>query len=139
MAACGTPTTRRTPPSGPRSADGPPHSSMGRPSRSSSGRPPATWSSTRTTAPAAAFASTIGGRTAPLLYGSAEQVFVRSATGDLVQYANDSAGGRPWNAYDLTTAAGGPQIAGDPSAVVVNEAAVYVFARMSSGDLVEFT
>ena len=87
----------------------------------------------------AAFGSTISGRTAPLLYGSAEQVFVRSATGDLVQYANDSAGGRPWNAYDLTTAAGGPQIAGDPSAVVVNEAAVYVFARMSSGDLVEFT
>jgi hypothetical protein len=86
-----------------------------------------------------ALGPTISGRPAPVLYGSTEQVFVLSATGDLVQYANDGAGGRPWNAYDLSAAAGGPPIAGDPSAVVVNTTAVYVFARAASGDLVEFT
>jgi hypothetical protein len=66
-------------------------------------------------------------------------VFTRSATGDLVQFVNDNAGGRGWNAYDLTSATSGPQIAGDPSAVVVNKSAVYIVARASSGDLVEFT
>jgi hypothetical protein len=82
---------------------------------------------------------TISGRPAPVLYGSTQQVFMLSATGDLVQYAKDNAGGRAWNAYDLSAAADGPPIAGDPAAVVVNTAAVYVFARTSSGALVEFT
>jgi len=86
-----------------------------------------------------AIGPTISGRPAPVLYGSTEQVFALGATGDLIQYVDDDAGGRAWNAYDLSTEVSGTQIAGDPSAVVVGKTAVYVFGRTSSGDLVEFT
>jgi hypothetical protein len=86
-----------------------------------------------------ALGPTIAGRPSPVSFGTTEMVFTRSAIGDLSQFANDSAGGRTWNAYDLTSASSGPQIAGDPSAIVVNKTSVFVFARSTSGDLVEFT
>src|SRR6202034_4008399 len=87
---------------------------------------------------AGASGPTIEGKPSPLLYGGTAQIFVRSATGDLVQYANDGANGRAWNSYDLTTAANGPSIVDDPTAIVVGTS-VYVFASASNGDLVEYT
>jgi hypothetical protein len=38
-------------------------------------------------------------------------------SGHLVEYVNNDAGGRYWNAYDLTAAAAGPAIKGDPTAL----------------------
>ena len=40
------------------------------------------------------------------------------AGGHLVEYVNNDSGGRYWNAYDLTAAAAGPTLKGDPSALV---------------------
>jgi len=82
---------------------------------------------------------TISGRPAPVFIGTTENVFARGDTGDLVQYSNDKANGRAWNTYDLTQASAGPQIVGDPAAVVTNASNVSVFARIASGHLVEFT
>jgi CHAP domain len=87
---------------------------------------------------AGASGPTIEGTPSALLYGGTPQVFVRSATGDLVQYANDDAGGQAWNAYDLTTAADGLSIVDDPTAIVVGTS-VYVFGSAANGDLVEYT
>lgn len=87
---------------------------------------------------AGASGPTIEGRPSPLLYGGTAQVFVRSATGDLVQYANDDANGRAWNSYDLTAASDGPSIVDDPTAIVVGTS-VYVFASAANGELVEYT
>ncbi|MGH8995979.1 MAG: CHAP domain-containing protein, partial [Acidimicrobiales bacterium] len=82
---------------------------------------------------------TISGRPAPVYVGGLQNVFVRQDGGDLVQYVDDNLSGRAWNTYDLTTGASGPQIAGDPAAVVLNHSTVYVLARAVSGDLYEFT
>lgn len=43
-------------------------------------------------------------------------VFVRSTVGDLLEFADDGARGRPWNAYDLSLIAAGPRLASDPAA-----------------------
>ncbi|MGH9044665.1 MAG: CHAP domain-containing protein [Acidimicrobiales bacterium] len=45
-------------------------------------------------------------------------VFVQGASGDLFTYVNDDAGGRLWNAYDLTATSGGPSIGTDPTAII---------------------
>jgi hypothetical protein len=82
---------------------------------------------------------TISGRPSPVTFGSFQDVFARSATGDLVQYVDDNLNGRTWNAYDLTQASNGGQIVGDPAAVVVGGSAIYVLARLASGDLASFT
>jgi hypothetical protein len=87
---------------------------------------------------AGAAGPTIEGQPSLVVYGATPQVFVRAATGDLVQFANDHANGQAWNAYDLTTASNGPSIVNDPSAIVVGTS-VYVFASIADGDLVEFT
>jgi hypothetical protein len=88
---------------------------------------------------AASLGPTINGRPDPVVFGGTQEVFARSATGDLIQYAHDGANSRSWNAYDLTTSSSGPMIAGDPAAVIVGSSTIYVFARVNSGDLVEFT
>ena len=81
----------------------------------------------------------VGSDPAALLYdGSVVHVYVSSASGDLVEYVNDNAGGHPWNAYDQTQGAGnGVQMSGDPAAVVYGPI-VHVYVRSASGDLVEF-
>jgi hypothetical protein len=48
--------------------------------------------------------------------GGATEVFTRTASGDLVEYANDGRYGHRWNGYDLTTIAAGPTLASDPAA-----------------------
>lgn len=85
----------------------------------------------------AAAGPAITGRPSPLVYRSVDQVYTRAGTGDLVQYAQDNESGRSWNSYDLTTSAGGAQLAGDPTAVVAGSL-VYIFALANSGDLVEY-
>jgi hypothetical protein len=80
---------------------------------------------------------TIAGRPSPVTDGNTVQVYTRAASGDLTEFANDGAGGRAWNPYDITTASNGPRIAGDPGAVLFN-ATIDVFAEASTGDLVEF-
>jgi hypothetical protein len=48
--------------------------------------------------------------------------FVQGAGGDLVEYLSDHAGGRVWNAYDLTVnAGGGAGIVDGTSAVVIGD------------------
>jgi hypothetical protein len=87
----------------------------------------------------AAGGPTIGADPAVVLYqGTAVHIFAEAANGDLVQYTNDGAGGRLWNAYDLTELTSGPSIGGDPSPVIIGSS-VDVFARATSGDLVEFS
>ncbi len=73
-----------------------------------------------------------------VVVGSAVHVFGQAAGGDLVEYVNDGAAGRPWNAYDLTVAAGGIPLAGSPHAVTTPQGLVYIFARGVNGDLVEY-
>ncbi len=89
-------------------------------------------------ATAAASGPTVIGRPSAIAYAPGEQVFAQSALGDLVQFVSGSGGASSWSAYDLTTASGGPQIAGDPSAIAIG-ASVYVLARDPAGDLIEFT
>ncbi|HUD69129.1 MAG TPA: hypothetical protein VMQ40_02710 [Acidimicrobiales bacterium] len=43
-------------------------------------------------------------------------VFVRNASGELIEFASDNRGGRVWNAYDLTAISHGPRVATDPTA-----------------------
>jgi hypothetical protein len=88
---------------------------------------------------ASAVGPTVVGRPSPVLFGGTQQVFARSATGDLVQFAQDGANGRAWNAYDLTEASGGPGIGTDPSAVVTAGGGLTALATTASGDLEEFT
>ncbi|MGD0321355.1 MAG: hypothetical protein ABSC00_07115 [Acidimicrobiales bacterium] len=45
-------------------------------------------------------------------------VFARGPQNHLLEWVNDRAGGRQWNAYDLTTDSGGPGVQGTPSSVV---------------------
>ena len=74
----------------------------------------------------------------PVLYGTTSvHVYGEAPGGDLTEYVNDDAGGRPWNAYDLTKAAAGPAVGGRPSAVVYGKT-VHVEVRTASGDLAEF-
>ena len=81
---------------------------------------------------------TTSGRPSPLREGEALQVFARSATGELIEFTNDDAGGRLWNSSDVTQLLGGPAITDDPAAILVN-GTMDVFAETSNGDLVEFT
>jgi hypothetical protein len=89
-------------------------------------------------ATAAASGPTVVGRPSAIAYAPGEQVFARSALGDLVQFVSGADGASAWSVYDLTVAASGPQIAGDPSAVAIGSS-VYVVAPAPSGDLVLFT
>lgn len=95
------------------------------------------WNATNQTQ--AASGPTVSGRPSPVLLGQSIQAFVRGDTGDLIQFVADDLNGRTWNAYDITEAAQGPHLAGDPAAVVVGGSTVYIFGRSSDGDLVEFT
>ena len=130
----------------------------------------------------------VAGRPSPIEYGITVHVYARAANGDLMEFINDDAGhrlwnaydltqitqradhrsrprrrllraqrarlrrgpqrrphrvhqrhagGRLWNAYDLTAAAGGPTLGGDATPLV-NGSSDWVFARASDGDLVEF-
>ena len=138
----------------------------------------------------AAGGPTIGADPAVVLYqGTAVHIFAEAANGDLVEYTNDGAGGRLWNAYDLTEltsgpchrrrpqsghqrllgrrlrpgdvaatwsssrtrppgtgrwsvsdltqSSGGPQLNGDPAAVV-SGTSFHVYAQGPGGDLYEF-
>ncbi len=78
----------------------------------------------------------LGGDPTPVVNGNVDQIFARSSSGDLVEYINDGANGQLWNAYDLTELSSGPQIAGDPNAVLVGST-LHVYAVSTIGDLVE--
>jgi len=71
-------------------------------------------------------------------FGRSVHVYGEAPNGDLIEVINDDAGGRLWNAYDLTAAANGPTLGGDATPLV-NGSSDWVFARASDGDLVEFT
>ncbi|MGH8995373.1 MAG: hypothetical protein ACRDYB_04970 [Acidimicrobiales bacterium] len=81
---------------------------------------------------------TLGGDATPLVNATTDRVFARSASGDLVMYVNDGAGGQLWNSYDLTAVAGSTGIAGDANPTLVGSA-VQVFAAAPNGDLVQFS
>jgi len=49
------------------------------------------------------------------LDGSAPHIYIRATSNDLIEFIPDNRGGRIWNAYDLTQASNGPQVAGDPA------------------------
>jgi hypothetical protein len=66
-------------------------------------------------------AAQLGGNPIPVLIGSIPHVYTDDlATGDLVEYVADHAGGQIWNDYNQTLANGAPRLNGDPSAVVVD-------------------
>ena len=65
-------------------------------------------------------------------------VYTEATNGDLVEWINDGAGGRAWNAYDHTLdAGGGSPIAGTPF-VVYDQGMIHVFVESASGHLVEY-
>jgi hypothetical protein len=72
-----------------------------------------------------------------VLFNATMDVFGEASNGDLVEFANDGAGGRAWNAYDITAASGGVTIGGDPTAVV-RGSLIDVYGRAASGDLIEY-
>ncbi len=81
----------------------------------------------------------VTGRPSPLISGSSVYVFTRDDAGDLAEFTNDDQDGRLWNAYDRTASSNGPQIVGDPGAVLVSSTETAVFAQSASGgDLTEF-
>jgi hypothetical protein len=87
---------------------------------------------------AAGGGSPVGASPAAIVAGPLIHVYVRAASGDLVEYVNDGANGHLWNEYDLTYFAGnGSAIAGATSAVAVGSL-VHVYVRAASGDLVEY-
>lgn len=70
--------------------------------------------------------------------GSILHVYVRSGSGDLVEYDNDGVGGYVWSVYDHSTDAGkGSAIASDPATLVVG-GINHVYVEAASGDLVEY-
>jgi hypothetical protein len=88
--------------------------------------------------------STMGLGAAPdAVYDAAQgllHVYAQGSNGDLLEYVNDGAGGRPWNVYDLSFfAGGGSAISGTPSAVYdAGQDLIHVYVRSASGDLVEY-
>jgi hypothetical protein len=86
----------------------------------------------------AAAGPTVTGRPSPITYGTTVHVDVTASSGDLVEFDNDGANHRLWNSYDLTAAADGPTVVGDPSAVLSGGVSVHVYAQSSKGDLIEF-
>ncbi len=72
-----------------------------------------------------------------ILYGtSTVHAYGISTSGQLTEFVNDNAGGRPWNAYDLATIAQGPSAAGQPSPIVYGPT-VHVYVN-AGGQLTEF-
>jgi hypothetical protein len=67
-------------------------------------------------------------------------VYAVSSGGDLLEYVNDGADGRPWNVYDLSfVSGGGGQVTGTPSAVYdAGQDLIHVYVESASGDLVEY-
>jgi hypothetical protein len=82
--------------------------------------------------------TTISGDPNAVFFGAIVHVYAEAPNGDLIEFVNDGAGGRLWNAYDLTAITGGPTLGGDPAAMV-NGTSDRVFARASDGTLVEYT
>ena len=78
------------------------------------------------------------GRPSAVTYGTAVHVDARANGGALYEFDNDNLWGRTWNAYNLTAASGGPNIAADPSALLVGGTALHIFAEAANGDLYEF-
>jgi len=81
----------------------------------------------------------ITGRPSAVLNGASVYVFARGANGDLTEFANDSAHGQLWNAYDVSGLSAGPAIVGDPSALLLTPTSFAVFAEAAGGDLVQFS
>jgi hypothetical protein len=74
----------------------------------------------------------------PVVLGSVVHIYAPTSNGDLIEFADDGANNRTWNAYDLTTETRGPSVTGRPSPVVTN-GVVDVFARASTGVLTEYS
>jgi hypothetical protein len=69
--------------------------------------------------------------------GGIVHVYGQAPNGHLTEFVSDHVAGRVWNAYDQTANAGGTTIASSPEAAVLG-GLVHVYARATSGDLVEF-
>ena len=78
------------------------------------------------------------GDPASALLGTAVSIYVRSSSGDLVEFVNDGQDGHLWNAYDLTgDAGGGVAMIGLPAAVLYGTVA-HVYVRSLADHLVEY-
>jgi len=80
---------------------------------------------------------TIAGDPGAAFFGAIVHVYAEAPDGDLIEFVNDGAGRRLWNSYDLTQLSGGPTLGGDPTPLVTGTVDT-IFARTSSGDLVEY-
>jgi hypothetical protein len=88
---------------------------------------------------AAASGPVLAGDMAALFYnGSTIHVYGRSGNGDLLEYVNDAANGHLWNAYDLTAAASGQQVVGNPTSLFYNGTTVHIYAQATNGHLLEY-
>ena len=89
---------------------------------------------------AAAATGPMMGTAAPL-YDAVQNllhIYVRGSNGDLMEYMNDGANGRTWNAYDLSAVAGGGEQVGGSPDVVFSQNFIEVFVPSSNGDLFEY-
>jgi peptidoglycan-N-acetylglucosamine deacetylase len=82
----------------------------------------------------------VTGSVDPVVQGLQVGIYAQGANGDLVEYVNDGANGRTWNAYDLSAGAvGGSAIGGKPSALYFGQTGtIHVFVRAANGDPVEY-
>lgn len=80
----------------------------------------------------------IGGDPSPVLNGTALDVFARDTNGNLEEFVDNSPASQSWSALNVSSVAVGPQIGGDPGAVV-SGGALHVYAASITGDLLEFT
>ncbi|MGH9046672.1 MAG: hypothetical protein ACRDVW_05085, partial [Acidimicrobiales bacterium] len=75
---------------------------------------------------------------ATILFSSTMHVYVASAGSELTEYTDDAAGGAGWDAYNLSTlAGGGATVQNDPSALVYGPT-VHVYVQSGPGDLIEY-
>ena len=85
----------------------------------------------------AADGPTISAPPKAILINGQVHIYVENGNGDLVEYISDGAGGRLWNAYDQSEYTDGPTIESSPDPVTIGSI-IYVLARSTEGDLVEF-
>jgi hypothetical protein len=79
------------------------------------------------------------GQPSPLVDNSGTlHSYVWSGSGDLVEYVNQSYGGRSWNAWDLTYGAGAGHIAGSPDVLLDRSGLIHIYVQAANGDLMEY-
>lgn len=93
---------------------------------------PARWEAYNMTS--AAGAPPIVGRPAVTMLNGYPRAYARTTAGALIEFVWSGQNGRSWEWYDLSSATSGPQLAGDPSVLVI-DGNPHVYYRTTTGQL----